>query len=527
MSTQSGRALARCVFALLLALGLLPLGAARDTVQAQDGEGEPDYPIIFGHQAEVVFPAVIRFIVGVNAVPADIESIALEVSQQSGLAHRFTLDIGTALIHDLSGGVANQFLLEWPLGAEPRPALFEPLDYRWEVRVRAAPLAQAGGSVLVADAAPDPWQTAGTPPVVLRWHNPGLAAPLVRDEIMAAYALLDEHTEDTPAFEFAIYDPLTPLCLAIRDDATGEARQVVQTRDGAAEYPCTEALFVQAYARFGVTLVRRPTYGLSDLEDALIAAMVSRAYSASWQEAEVPAWFDAGLAALYRPRPGFAALELVRSASRSGQLFSLEALQDSLPATATHAGRALWGAQSYALALALADRYGLQAPFDLARAAGQHPGGFAGALQALTGGDQGALWETWQGWLFTNEAMRVAGWTPYLRETPTSTPTVTASPVPPTRTPTMTRTAGLTPTPPMPGGPQPTMVVLPVTPTVARTPTNTPLPPGSLPPASSRRPAAESDGEGGELLVLGALVGGAALILVLGSAWFVTRRRRV
>ncbi len=526
MSSQSGRAVARCMLAILLTLGLWLLGAMRNAALAQDGEGEPDYPIIFGHQVEVVFPAAIRFVVGVNSVPEDIESMALEVSQQSGLARSFALDIETALIRELAGGVANQFLFEWPLDGEPRPTLFEQMDYAWEVKVHAAPLAQAEGSLVVADARPGPWRTAGNPPVVLHWHNPNLAGPLVRDEIMAAYELLDEHTGDAPAFEFAIYDPVAPLCLSVRDDATGEMRQVVQTRDGEVEYLCTRDRFVQAYARSGITFVQRPTFGLADLEDALIAAMVSQAYGDFWREAGVPAWFESGLAALYRPRPGFTALELVRSASRSGQLFSLEALQDALPDTATHASRVLWEAQSYTLALALADRYGLQAPFDLARAAGQDSGGFTSALRALTGGDQRALWEAWQGWLFTNEAMRVAGWTPYLPETPTATVAPTASPVAPTRTPTMTRTPSLTPTQPVPGVPQQTMVVLPVTPTVVRTPTNTPLPPGSLPPADSRESGAESDAGGLERLVLGVVVGASALILVLGSALLVTRRRR-
>lgn len=527
MSRQRGSRRARWALIAALALGLLAGWGTRGPASAQDDDGEADeeYPIIFGHQVEVVFPAVVRFGVGVNSVLDDVESISLVVSQESGLDHTFAIDPQAALVPEHSGGVANQFVFEWHLNGEPSPALFEAVDYRWEVAVRGQPLAEAEGIFMAADLRAGSWRVAGRPPVVLRWLNPNLAGQIVWDEIMAAYGLLDRQTDGPPTFEFAIYDPDVRLCESVRDEATGEVREVVQARGDPLEYPCSAELYTQVYARSGITFVQRSTFGLSELEDALIAAMVGQTYGDLWAGAGVPAWFESGLAALYRLRPGTAALELARSAARTGGLFSLDALQAPLPESATYASRALWTAQGYTLVLLLADRYGADAPLDLARAAGRESGGFAGALRSLTGGDQGALWDSWQGWLFAEDALRVAGWTPYMPEMPVPTATPTASPVPPTRTPTVTRTPTLTPTERVPGVAPQTVVVLPISPTARLAPTNTPLPPGSLPPATPRQPEGEEDGEAIDPVVVGILVGIAALILLLMATIFAGRRR--
>lgn len=527
MSRQQGSRRARWALIAALALGLLAAWGVRGPASAQDGEGEGDeeYPIIFGHQAEVIFPAVIRCMVGVNSVLDDIESISLVVSQESGLDHTFAIDPEAALVPEHSGGVANQFVFEWYLDGELTPALFEAVDYRWEVAVRGQPLAEAEGFFLAVDRRAGFWQVAGRPPVLLRWLNPSLAGQIVWDEVMAAYGLLDRQTDGPPAFEFAIYDPDARLCESVRDEVTGEMREVVQARDDLVEYPCSADLYERVYARSGITFVQRPTFGLAELEDTLIAAMVGQTYGDLWAGAGVPAWFESGLAALYRLRPGTAALELARSAARTGGLFPLDALQASLPESATYASRALWTAQGYTLVLMLADRYGADAPFDLARAAGEQPAGFAGALSALTGGDQQALFDRWQRWLFTEDALRVAGWTPYMPQMPVPTATPTVSPVPPTRTPTVTRTPTLTPTERVPGVVPQTVVVLQISPTARLAPTNTPLPPGSLPPAAPRQPAGEEGSKGLDPVVVGIVVAIAVLVLLLAATLLAGRRR--
>ena len=58
-------------------------------------------------------------------------------------------------------------------------------------------------------------------------------------------------------------------------------------------------------------------------------------------------------------------------------------LADDLPSEADYQARALWEAQSYLLVLYLADRYGADAPFDLAQNIPADGDGFAGALAAL------------------------------------------------------------------------------------------------------------------------------------------------
>jgi len=106
---------------------------------------------------------------------------------------------------------------------------------------------------------------------------------------------------------------------------------------------------------------------------------------------------------------------------------------------------------------------------------------------------------------------------------PTALPT--ASPVPPTRTPTVTRTPTLTPTERVPGVVPQTVVVLQVSPTARLAPTNTPLPPGSLPPATPRQPGGEEDGDSIDPLVAGIIVGIAVLVLLLVGTIFSRRRR--
>jgi hypothetical protein len=235
----------------------------------------------------------------------------------------------------------------------------------------------------------------------------------------------------------------------------------------------------------------------------------------------VPAWFETGLAMLYRLQPGMAALELVRTAARADALFAPDALQMPLAGEVPYARQALWDAQSYTLVLALASLYGENAPFVLARALADDPAGFAGALQALTGADQEALWRVWMRWLFSDDAARAAAWTPYQAGIPTPTPTPTASPLPPSPTPSLTRTPSATPTERVPGVLQPPVRIQTLTPTRQGTVTNTPLPPGSLPPATTPAPADETDRPDPVWLAVGA-----GIVGVLAVALLVLRRAR-
>jgi hypothetical protein len=487
---------------------------------AQDGE---DYPLIFGHNVEVIFPAALRFIVGVNAVPEDIESLRLLVSQENGPERTFTVDPVTAVIPELSGGVPHQFLVTWWLDADLTPVPFEKMRYRWELTVRGKEPVTAFGEFVYADSRHGPWRAAGQPPLILHWHNPNLGGQLVWEEIMAAYSLLQRQTGESPLFQFVIYDPQAELCEELPDPETGEMRQGLSVPVTDTVYPCSAELFARVYARSGMTFVQRPTFGLAELENLLIERMARDTYRRLWGEAAVPAWFETGLSMLYRLQPGIGALELVRTAARADALFPLTALQTPLAGDMPYGQRALWSAQGYTLVLALASLYGEEAPFALARAVTDDPAGFEGALGALTGGDQAALWAAWERWLFSDDAGRAATWTPYQPSIPTPTPTPTASPVPPTLTPSLTRTPSVTPTERVLGVPQPPVRIQTITPTRQGTATNTPLPPGSLPPATVPAPSSGGDRRDQALLVVGAGVVG-VLAGALLALWR-TRRR--
>lgn len=509
----------------LLALAMALANAASPVslvVRAQGDGEEPPYPLLFGQRTEVIFPVVVRFIVGVNSVPDEIESIELEVQQENGPKRAFTVDPAVALIPELSGGVANQFLVTWWLDADLTLVPFEKVRYRWHVVVRGWDPVTSDGEFIYADPRAEAWRVAGRPPVLLHWHNPNLGGQVIWEEIMAAYGLLDRHTDSPPLFEFVIYDPDVELCESLPDPETGAMRPGLRVPGTEITYPCSPEAFARVYARTGMTFVQRQTYGLVELENLLIERMVRETYRQLWGAAEIPAWFETGLAMLYRLRPGIAALELARAAARTDTLYPLEALQKPLARDVPFGRQALWSAQAYTLVLALASRYGEGAPFDLARALADHPAGFAGALQALTGGDQEALWTAWLRWLFTDDAARAASWTPYLPAIPAPTVTPTASTVPPTPTPSRTRTPTVTPTEQVLGVPQPPVRIQTITPARQGTPTNTPLPPGSLPPATQPEPSAGSMQDDRRVWVIGATAIGALAMLLLA----IVRTRR-
>jgi len=530
MRSQRVRRAINWMLLAILVIGMAgyEVGVARP-VLAQDGDGESEEegpPLIFGYRHEIVFPAVIRFFLGANVHLEDVTSITLTVRQESGLDHTFTLDLEQTLIPEFSGGTPKQFLFEWSLigNASPRP--FEAVDYLWEVTMRDGEVAQAQGQFYYADAERGLWRTAGRYPLILHWTNANLAGQVVWEEVMAAYGLLDRHTEDTPGFEFALYEPGARLCETVRDEANDDERTVVLARSDAAEYPCSEAMFAQLYAQHGMIFLQRASYGFSVLENHLIETMVRQTYAPMWVEVRVPAWFIEGLAALYRLRPGLAALEVTRSAARTGSAHPIEVLAAGMPQDATYPEQTVWEAQSYLLVLFLADRYGAEAPFQLARDAATNSAGFDGALQALTGDDQAGLWTEWQRWLFSDAAMRAVAWTPYMPTTPTPTPTFTASPLPPTATPSRTPTMTLTSTADILGNPQSTVVVLQLTPTRRPTVTNTPLPPGSLPPAQPQQPSGEGDKTQPDTGVIVGAVGVVFVVGILSGIWILARRHR-
>ena len=479
---------------------------------------------IWGYRVDNVFPAALRFFVGLNAARDEVTALTLSVHQASGLNASFTLDLDETWLEDESTEASAQFLFEWTLDEPPVPVPFEPLEYTWEATTSDGAVSTVTASILFQDEWHGEWHGAGSVPLALYWLNSNLAGARLRKDVLRTYGLVATHLGEAPSFIFAIYDPRTVFCRQIRDEESGDMLSVVVSRDDGKSFPCSRDAFVQLYTMAGVIFVERPTFGYTALQDLLVREVVQRSYAAYWGEADVPDWFVQGLAQLYRQHPNLDLLEIARSAARTEALYPLAQLAHVPAPDAPYAERRLWEAESYLLTLYLADRYGAEAPFALAQSVPQYAD-FEAALSALTGADTATLWAQWQRWLFSDAAARAATWTPYMETTPTLTATPSVTPIPPTRTP--SNTPPPSPTPTFAGNTAPTVVVMGISPTARPTATHTPLPPGSLPTVTPRPTPTPppADGNTATLAPLGllaALAVGATLALLL--LWWTLRR---
>jgi hypothetical protein len=507
---------------------LLVLAGMVGPVQAQDNgdDEQQDTGAIYAFRTEILFPAVVRFFVGVNVPPSEIVSVSLTVRQGDTFEQTFTVDPETYLFEDT--GAATQLAYPWDITRDPAPIPFVPLNFMWQVETADGAISTAVGESIFEDVRRGEWQSAGQPPLILHWTNENLAGRSIWDEVMAAYSLMSRQTGLTPFFEFAIYDPDARLCQTVRDPDTDEARQVVISPQDGAEFPCSLRLFEDVYAAGDMTFISRPTFGYAELQDLLVTEIARGTYTRLWGDQDVPAWFLNGLAFLYRLHTGAAALEVARNAARIETVIEWAELTTPLPDDAPSRERVLWEAESYLLVLYLAEQHGADAPFDLALAIPDE--GFDAALRALTGDDLETLWDNWLHWLFTPAAQRAVGWTPYLVTTPTPTPTPTATAIPPTPTASSTPTITPSPTSTFLGDQLPTPIVITITATNTRPPTNTPLPPGSLPTARPRPPIPTPETETNDTgsAETGGIVALVAAVVVLVGllAWIALRRRR-
>lgn len=486
------RAAGQCALMTLIASALLlawPLRtAAQDGAPGEDARGSIAYT-----RAAVIFPAAIQFVIGIDAAPGAITRAALAVSQAGE-----TLFTETGASREQRGSDrSTELIVTWTLDHPPYPRPFAALDYAWTVETGDGALSSASGAFEYADPR-FAWQIAGEPPLTLHWHNERLNGALIRAELEPVLDALREHTEREPAFEFAIYDPAAPLCPPVTDPGTGASVPGVLSPENGQLFGCSAAQHARAYENAGILFVQRPSLGFSELRDQLAERMAQETYAAWWSEtgATAPAWFAAGLAALYSPRGSLAALELVRAALRDEALLPDQALARALPPDATAAERALWQAQSAVLVRYLADRTESDAPFTVARALSEGVA-FDEALAALDSTLPAGLWDAWTQWAVSGEAERAVSWTLYqsVALAPTAQPTTA-----PSVTPDVTRAPGITPgrtpspapspTPTLLGNVAPQVIVMQAPPTQRLAPTNTPLPPGSLPSVTPRAIAA-------------------------------------
>jgi hypothetical protein len=476
---------------------------------------------ISAHHAEIVFPAVVRFYVSVDVPLSDLETVSLTLNQASGLQVTLAINPEQHLIESRDDGA--DLVYDWETTSDSGPVPFEPLNYLWEIETDDGTVSSAAHEILFEDTARTPWNSAGEPPLTLYWHNTNLAGGAIRDDVMVAYELISHQIARSPLFRYVIYDPGAALCETEKIPDSEETRQVVFADDGTS-FPCAVEMYPQLYANGDMTFLQRPDLGYAVLQDYLIQMMVRDGYNLIWQEASIPDWFTAGLATLYRLRPTYSALQVVQTAARTDSLLQLPEMAVRPGNDEEYQKRVLWDAESYLLVVYLADRYGADAPFDLAHDLRED--GFEAAFQALVGDE---FWNQWTAWLFTEEVERALGWTPYQPTTPTPTASPTSTPIPPTFTPSPTRTATPTATSTFLGDQLPTLVVQEVTATIAQTPTNTPLPPGSLPTASPEPVVKEvsSDGEDISPVLLGGVIvlaGGVVLLMIIVLVNVIRRR---
>lgn len=495
----------------LFTLVVLLFGPWESVVHAQEDTGH-----IYDNHAEIVFPAVIRFFVGVDVPLSQIDTATLTIHQASGLQITLAINPEQHLIETRDD--STDLVYDWDITGDSGPAPFEPLNYQWQIDTEDDDVSVAANEILFEDTAFSPWNSAGDPPLILFWHNPDLAGGAIRDDVLPAYELISRRTARSPLLRYVIYDPRVTLCHTEDIPDSEETRPVVFADDGKS-FPCAIDQYIQVYANGEMTFLQRPNLGYAELQDFLVQTMVREAYTRLWAETSVPDWLLAGLTGLYQLRPTYAALQLVQTAARTDSLLTLSEMATRPADDVTFQTRVLWESQSYLLALYLADTYGATAPFDLARDLGENNAEFDSAFQTLVGD---AFWDEWTRWLFTEAADKAINWTPYLPNTPTPTSTSTSTPIPPSLTPSPTRTATPTATSTYLGDQQPTAVVQQrVTVTVAKSPTNTPLPPGSLPTASPV-PAPtvvtpDDDEEINPALLIGVIVlAGSMLLLMIG-----------
>lgn len=526
------------LIAVLLALHAAPVRAQDGTPELEPDAApppqeteEPEPPShIYGQTVDVLFPAAVHFDVYLDVPLAEVQTVRLTLRQPTGADRLIPLDPPEAYAIDHGEGYTILRYV-WSLPDEPALTPFEPLTHVWRVETADGQLSTREDEFVYADLRYEPWYTAGMSPLVLHWHRPQLAGDRLQGELFATYDLLARRAGVRPTFRFAIYEASDRLCDTVTDEETGEALSVVEAGDGT-RYPCSPEEYTALYARSGVTFVQRRTPGFTDLKDQLIAEMVRGTYAQLWGDADVPAWFQSGLGGLVRQHGGFPALELVRAVAADGMLLDPADLAAFDPEEASAPERAIWEAASFLLVLYLADEYGAEAPFDLARAVGPDGIGFDAALADLTGGDLAALWGLWRAWLDTPGAAQAANWTPYQPTTPTPTVTPTPTPVTPTPVPTVTPTPTSTATPTPLGVPPATVAAPERTPIRLERPTNTPLPPGSLPTVTTVAEAVPA-GEDGDAeaslpdpLLLGGIAVAASVGLLILVAGVITSRRR-
>lgn len=445
----------------------LPSFLSPPTINAQTEE--PDWGDIRGIRAIVALPAAVSFRVRLMELTNDqVARVTLTVQQNEETIHQVDLDLDNSIFLDYITEVEYEY--NWVDLADEPVELFQPIYYEFEVETLEGVISNAGEEIPYEHLGFGEWQMTEVDNVTLRYYDENFPAESQAANLNQVLSLLSENIGFNEPVDMVVYDADAPLCIEQPNEETGEIETVVLS-DGR-PFPCSIESLAALYASQGIILAPIADPNFNTTENGLTQIIVDTVYTEKWGDADIPVWFKRGLILYYSPNGVPSALGLVQTAAQQDRLIRLPEM------TSPTSQSELWDAQAYMLTLYLAENYGADAPFQLARELSEGTS-FLAALDQIADASLDRIYSAWTLWVNTTRAQEVAVWNPYQPITPTPTATFTASPVPPTRTPTLTLTISLTPTNTLPYVP-PTARVSRVPPTVIPTASNTPLPPGSF-----------------------------------------------
>jgi hypothetical protein len=463
---------------MLSLLAWVAVSSAQEETPSPDPEPTltpaPQYIVAF--ETDLYFPMAVRFYFDA-ILPLETEiteaTLTLQSDSLGTMSRNVPIEEADVLTQD---GVLVALSYFWIFeDADETPLMFEEVRYTWSLTLSNNETDVAQGGFVFSDHRAN-WETIerGGVPLALTVPRPGLDAEQLIERLRPIYTFLAgeaESIEDSLAV--VLYtDAVTVECPMV--DGT---ISVVNVDFPAQTVPCVPGRALELYERSGYLVFDLPSDGLRTAQQTLTPLLVQRAYAPLWEDADIPEWFQFGVVTLYRDQNDKGRLTFpARTASRNGQLFSLDDLRD-VPASESPL-RAIWEGQSYGLVVYMAEVYGLETVFELARSVNDEQS-FSDLFNDLTGNTLVDLLAEWELWLFTDDAPNVYGVNLYLAATATPTLTPSITPVTPTRTPFPTFTPSDTPTTtatPLPPTETPTVTPRPARDVFTPTPTRTPTP---------------------------------------------------
>jgi hypothetical protein len=443
----------------------LPLRAQDNSVQTPTPGG-----LIYGLDAEVLFPEAVRFTIALTATANELTlaTLTLRISGQSPVVIPVSIAESATLRDPFT-----EIVYVWDIPRESPPPLFSNVVYEWQITRTNNQVVTVENQFEFTDSRLA-WTHNSASGSSIRFSVPAenfnIPVLSLRNNMQGAYDLMRTNTAVQPSFHIMVYPvTLTPTCS--RNNAGDSVAIGMLSGD---EIPCNDA---QAEAVYRVSNIDTFQLASVDSETQLLISFADlftqRFYAPSWNTSDVPLWFQRGIAVFYLPTNKLNMLEPAQRAARGNNLFTLDDMNAEPSQDA-----ALWRAQSYGMVLYMARQIGVPGLFALAR----NPGAsFAEAYQNAMGQPLSNLINSWQRWLFTSAAEDAYGYYPQLETTATPTFTPTATLPRPTATPTVTNTPTATATLTATGIPAQVLPTLTVTRQATDAPPSvTPRPAGSV-----------------------------------------------